>query len=403
MTTKLPRLAHGAWWVLGSELVSALGSGMTAPLLVVYLHAVRGIPLGLATLAAAVGPLVSVFGNPLGGVLADRYGARRITITGLILAAASTAAFGVVHSLSAVVAAIALMGGGLSIALPSQDSLLGHLIPPEQRPTAFALRFLSLNLGLGLGGLLAALAVDTRHPASFTLAYSLDGATFLLAALALTTPALRAVTPARARRIPLRETLPRSRPLWAVCGLGALLTLVGFNQFKIATYGITGAGTRLLALAYLANTLTVVAVQIPVMRLTRTWPKHRTLATIGILWAAAWLLVWSADRWTGYLVIAAGVIALGECLMAVSLSPLINDLAPDAERGRYNAAFLMSCTLGNLTVPALSSAMLSTGLGAHLALTLAALACAITPLSLRLPRHTPATDTTRKPEAAPAR
>ncbi|MFE0654503.1 MFS transporter [Streptomyces sp. NPDC059534] len=391
LAAKLPRLAPGAWWVLGSELVSALGSGMTAPLLVVYLHAVRGIPLGLATLAAAVGPLVSVFGNPLGGLLADRLGARRITVIGLSVAAVSTAALGAVHSLAAVVAAIALMGGGLSIALPAQDSLLGHLIPPEQRPTAFALRYLSLNLGLGAGGLVAALAVDTHHSSSFTLAYTADGATFLLAVLAIAVPALRGATPARKTRIPLRQALPRSRPLWALCGLGMLFTLVGFGQFKTATYGITGAGIRLLGLAYLANTLTVVAAQMPVLRWTRTWPRHRTLTAVGALWGAAWLLVWSADRlWAGCLVAAAAVIALGECLMSTSLPPIVNDLAPDHERGRYNASFLMARTLGNLVAPALAAALLSTGLGTQLALTLAALACATALLCLRLPRLMPA-------------
>ncbi len=390
LRARAPRLAPGAWWVLGSELVSALGSGMTAPLLVVYLHAVRGIPLGLATLAAAVGPLVSVFGNPLGGLLADRLGPRRVIVAGLMLAAAATAALGVVHSLAAVVVAIALMGGGLSIAFPSQDSLLGHLIPPEQRPTAFALRYLSLNLGMGAGGLVAAVVVDTRNPSSFTLAYAIDGATFLLAALAIAAPALRGATPARTARIPLRQALPQSRPLWALCGLGMLFTLVGFGQFKTATYGITGAGTHLLGLAYLANTLTVVTAQMPLLRLTRAWPRHRTLAAVGALWGMAWLLVWAADQaWDGCLVVAAAVIALGECLMSTSLPPIINDLAPDQERGRYNASFLMARTLGNLAAPALAAALLATGLGTQLALTLAVLACATTLPCLRLPRHIP--------------
>ncbi|MFI1569135.1 MFS transporter [Streptomyces sp. NPDC020490] len=399
----MPRLGRGAWWLLGSELVSALGSGVTAPLLVVYLHAVRDIPIGPATLAAAAGPLVSLFGNPLGGVLADRFGARHVIVAGLVLTAAATAALGTVQSLPAVVAIIALLGGGLSIALPAQDSLLGHLIPPEQRSTAFSLRYLGLNLGLGAGGLLAALAVNTDNPSSFTLAYVADGATFLLAALAVTVPALRKTAPTRAARIPLRETLPRSRPLWLVCALGALFTLVGFGQFKIAAYGVTGASARLLGLAYLANTLTVVAAQLPILRLTRNWARHRILAVVGVLWAGAWLLVWSADTlWSGCLVIAAGVIALGECLMATSLPPIVNDLAPDHERGRYNASFLMACTLGNLAVPALAGTLLGGGLGTHLPLILAALACVTVLPCLRLRNLLPVPTTTREPEPEPA-
>ncbi len=376
---------------MGSELASALGSGMTAPLLVVYLNAVRGIELGSATLAAAVGPLASLFGNPLGGVLADRFGGRRIVMAGLTLAAASTASLGVMHSMAGILTVIGLMGAGISIALPSQDSLLASIIPTHRRPAAFALRYLSLNLGLGVGGLLSVVAVDIDHPESFTLAYAADGMTFFIAMLAMVSPQVRKVIPIRSIRIALRRIVPRDRALWVICGLGSALTLIGFSQFKIATYGITGAGPRLLGLAYLANTITVVLVQIPTLQLLRGWRRNRILAAVSVLWATAWLLVWAAGAlWVGCLVVAAAIIAIGECMMSVSLPTIVNDIAPDDARGRYNASFLMSRTLGNLCVPVISGALFTAGIGQDLALALAAMACLIAIPCLGLSRLMPA-------------
>jgi MFS family permease len=88
MVTQMPR----AVTVLQSGLVlNAFGNGAANPFVLVYLHEVRGIPLGVAGLASATSAacaLVSALGS---GSVADRLGARRTLVGGLLVSAAGFA------------------------------------------------------------------------------------------------------------------------------------------------------------------------------------------------------------------------------------------------------------------------------------------------------------------------
>src|SRR5215208_2544508 len=72
----VPALPRAAWVVLAGDAVSALGSGLTLPFLLVYLHQARGLDLGPASLAVATVAIAGLAGNPFGGALSDRVGAR---------------------------------------------------------------------------------------------------------------------------------------------------------------------------------------------------------------------------------------------------------------------------------------------------------------------------------------
>ncbi|HEX5297980.1 MAG TPA: MFS transporter [Streptosporangiaceae bacterium] len=91
----VPRLGRGAWVVLAADLLSAVGTGMTLPFLLVYLHTVRGLSVPVAGAAAASIAAASLAGNPLGGASSDRIGPRATLAAGLATAGlgAYTAAF----------------------------------------------------------------------------------------------------------------------------------------------------------------------------------------------------------------------------------------------------------------------------------------------------------------------
>jgi MFS family permease len=78
--------------------LSAAGSGLTLPFLLVYLHQVRGISYGLAGLAVAALALAAIFGKLLGGALTDRFGARQALIGGLVVSAAGPLAMAYAQS-----------------------------------------------------------------------------------------------------------------------------------------------------------------------------------------------------------------------------------------------------------------------------------------------------------------
>jgi hypothetical protein len=67
MRALMRELPGGAWTLLAGDVISAVGSGMTLPFLLVYLHDVRGLGIGAAGLAVSAVALAGFAGNPIGG------------------------------------------------------------------------------------------------------------------------------------------------------------------------------------------------------------------------------------------------------------------------------------------------------------------------------------------------
>ena len=143
----VPRLGRGAWVVLAADLLSAVGTGMTLPFLLVYLHTARGLSLPLAGAAAASIAVASLAGNPLGGAGADRIGPRATLAAGLAAAGAGALMLAGAHSPWQAFAGAAGSGLGVSVAWPAQDVLLSRLAA-QDRSAVFGVRYATMNLGL---------------------------------------------------------------------------------------------------------------------------------------------------------------------------------------------------------------------------------------------------------------
>src|SRR5437868_1858118 len=78
-----PRSSRDVVAALAVDAISAIGTGMAMPYLVVYLHTDRHISLSTATLAVTVVAAAGLLGNPLGGWAGDRSTARKALAIGL--------------------------------------------------------------------------------------------------------------------------------------------------------------------------------------------------------------------------------------------------------------------------------------------------------------------------------
>jgi MFS family permease len=81
---------------------------------------------------------------------------------------------------------------------------------------------------------------------------------------------------------------------------------------------------------------------------------------------------------------------LGETMLAPALAPLVNDLAPDDLRGRYNGASAVACTTGFMVGPAVAGAALATGFADALVVGLAVVCILVALGAVRLERWLPA-------------
>jgi len=393
----IPALPRPAWVVLSGDFISAAGSGLTLPYLFVYAHQVRHLDYGLAGLVVACIALASLAGNPLGGMLADRWTPRRALMAGLVVAACGSVALALARSPAALFAASGLLGVGVSVIWPAQDALLASVAGPAGRSAVFSVRHASFNAGLCLGAVVAAAVVSVTRPDTFTAIFLADAASFLafipvLARLRLTErsatgPGRPALSPGSYRQVLRDKAFVR---VWL---LTALVVTVSFGQFQSSFPGYAarpgGISTHGLGLAFAADMLTVLVLQLVVLRRLGGHRRTTGVALAAIAWAASWAVVIVGGHLgdgaaaEAAFVAAMVIFAVGETLFSPTLPAVINDLAPPEAAGRYNGLGVLAFTTGFLLGPAAGSAALGRwGSGLFAVLILACLIAAAAALRL---------------------
>ena len=349
--------------------MNSFGNGMVIPFMFIYLHNVRGIGLGVVGLIVAAHAVVSIVAGPVFGSQIDRFGGKRMLALSLAILAIGYAGYALVHEpwqgfLVAIVSGIGV--GGF---WPSQSTLIAGLTPAEQRPSAFAMQRVVMNLGIGLGALTGGLIAATDSPAH------------LLGAL----PARRSDVPrlrrrdvrARARsrtcdersrrRTGSYRDVLRHRAFVAVIALNALFIFAGFSglrrppRLREERGRPHGDADR----APLPRQHARDRLRAAPDRAARARPEAD--ADAGALRVAAGPAPGSScrspalPRRAAFMVLAVVMVvfAIGQCLHGAVAAPLAADLAEPRLMGRYMALNALSWQIGFALGPALGGAGLA--------------------------------------------
>ncbi len=396
--------------------LSALGSGLTMPFLYVYLAEVRGIPTATVGLLFAFMGLLGFIGSPLGGTLIDRYGPRPVMLIGLTTEAVGVASLALVQTTAHAMAVAAFITLGTVGLYPAATAMLTRLVPESKRQQVYGYQFMLMNAGLGIGGVVSALLVRTSDPGSFERLYLIDAASYLAyIGVVLSLPRGTGALPPRDETAaagdgddgaavppPGWSTVLRDRTLLRVVAISVLAITFGYAQFEagFAAYSVDVAGipAHYLGWAFGANTAAIVLGQLVTLRLVRGRRRSRMLAVCAAIWSLSWAVIACSDAvdgWTAVALVVAGLglFGVGETLWAPLAPALVNDLAVEELRGRYNALQGMTWTVAMIVGPALAGLLIGNDL-AHVwvACTVGGTALAAV-LLLRLHRHlTPAQD-----------
>jgi MFS family permease len=356
-----PDLPRPVWLLQAGGLANMFGNGVVVPFIVIYLHNVRGISLGLAGSIAAANGLAALVSGPIAGALADRIGARTTLVGALLVMSAAFSLFPLIHQAWHAFLLNGLAGVGSGAFWPSQGTLLTALTPPARRAAAFAQQRVTMNLGIGLGGLTGGLIASTSHPSSFTLLFLMDAATFLVFAVILTRVPSPKVLPAKEERGGYHAVFA-NRPFVAFVLLNTAFiaaSIALFSElFPVFAKNQAGVTERGIGLIFFLNTLLIVIIQLPVAKFEQGRRRMAALATMAVLWSATWLLVLAGGLWlegaaaTALFAFAFAVFAVGECLHGTVQGPLVSDLAPRHLLGRYMALSSSAWQVGFIIGPA---------------------------------------------------
>lgn len=363
-----PQLPRDVWLLQVGGVMNSFGNGVVLPFLVIYLHDVRGFGLGVSGVIVSVSAAAQLCAGVFAGPLVDRFGAKRVLGGGLVLQSVGIGLLPLVRTPWQAFLLIAIEGAGSAGFWPSQSTLLARLTPAHRRHAAFAQQRVTMNLGIGIGGLVGGLIAHVSNPTTFTVLFVVDAATFLayVGVLALISDpgAEDAETEAKASyREVVRDRL--FRRLWT---LNFLFVAAGYSLFNLVppfARDHAGVTERQIGFFFFVNTAVIVVVQLPISRAIEGRRRMRALALMPCLWALAWLMLDGGAYWLGatgafvVITIALAIFGVGECFHGPAHQALVAEIAPDHLRGRYFAVHSLSWGLAGTVGPAVGGFILA--------------------------------------------
>lgn len=378
-------LPRDVWVLCAATLVNRLGS-MAGPFLALYATQDLGLSearAGLLVGAFGVGMIASA---PLGGLLADRFGARRIFLASLLGGGVLMAVFPFLRGLPAVMAGAFAWALVAEAGRPAGMTLLTHLTSPGDHRRATAAYRLAINLGMSvgppLGGVLATV--------SFLTLFAADAVTSIAAGVAvslLLSATAESGGDASAPRPSLAAAWQDRRFVAFVVGFAAIWGAFTLQFGPLSVHLVEGLGRtpRTYGAVIALNTLLIVACEVPLLARLRAMSTARLIGIGGVLTAVGLALI--ALDVLPAIVAGVAVGAFGEmCAMGAAM-PFVAGIAPEGRRGAYMGVYSLATNVAMAAGQSVGTAALGAVPAPVLWLAGAAIALGGTSLAVRAARE----------------
>jgi MFS family permease len=321
--------------MLAGEAVQSVGFGIAVPYMTLYLTGPVGITATQTGVMMLVWTTVSLAGQPLGGVLADRIGRRPIMLGGLAGAGVSAAGLALVTSFWQVILVTIAWGTFNSIFEPAAGAYVADVVEPGLRTEAYGLWHVMANAGFAVGPPVGALVIWLT---SMRTTYLLAG----LAILGYLVIAFRSLPESRPEAndeespARFREAL-RDR-LLLILAIGTATATFSYAFFEEALpvflHEERGLAVVTWGLVLGINPILVTLFQYPISRWAARRSSRGILAAGAVLQGSALALLFPFTS-VGALLVAVVVLTAGEMLIAPVSSAVSAELAPERLRGSY--------------------------------------------------------------------
>ncbi|MFB7837212.1 MFS transporter [Streptomyces sp. NPDC056056] len=352
--------------------VDAIGTGLLRPFLLLYGVMVLRLSAPEAGIAMTVGIVVGLLSMPAVGRWLDR-GARStvvaasmlVRVLGVVLLVATPE-----DSAELFTTAALFLGVGNQTWPAAHAALVATVAHGRERDAALAAARALRNAGLGVGALLATVCLAGGTTALRSLAV-VTALAYLVAA-ALTWSVRVHARPASPAAVAVvaedggAESAPRMGALLAANVIYAFCLNVPEIALPLVLVTQMHASPMWPAVIFVANTVLVVTLQVPVTVLLSRFPRRSVLVVAGAVLTASYLGFLAAvsigHDWAAPAVAVVSVLCtFGEIIYAGSATALVTALAPAYVLGRVLARFQLSTGFGLAVSPAALTALASHG------------------------------------------
>lgn len=336
--------------------------------LTIYVSEKLGYGKTFAAQCMGVFGLGSIFAALIGGQLADQIGRRFVMLGALFGGAAFLIVLGAVESRLDVLLAVFLFALVAETFRPACSAMLGDFTTPEQRPAAFGLYYISINLGFACGPPIGGVLADI----SYDLLFWADAITMIVFAVIIVIflPESRPSTKESIKEgttsvdeVPVLvavQRILRDGPFVMFCAANFLVAIVFMQAFGTLPMHIKDIGYSNFECGTLMaiNGILIFVCQLPLTHYLERFNAMSNILVGGIFIAVGFGLYALPIRWEvaagmhlAVLILSIVTWTTGEMMQAPFKHSVVTDLAPTALRARYMGLLGMSYSLA-LTIGA---------------------------------------------------
>ncbi|WP_054942897.1 MDR family MFS transporter [Paenibacillus ihuae] len=329
-----------AWGVILGTFLSRTGFFMTIPFLGIYMGIIKGIDPATIGAILAVSLFAGTWGSFAGGAISDRIGRYPVMVGSMTLWSFVFIGFAFADTTWLFFLLSGLNGLFRSLFEPTARALLTDVTPEERRTDVFNARYFAINVGGAIGPLLG-LKLGIGSSSSL-LPFVLSAAIYFFYAIVLILFSIKYK--------PAAGNASRSVPFKQMVGI--IFTDKVFLYFLTGNIFVFGAYSHLdttlsqyigherigtYSLLFIINTLSVVTLQYPLVKLMKRFSSMAALKA-GCVFFGLGLLGLGSFHQVTLLVLSMIVFTLGEILCFVIGDVLIGEIAPAHLRGAYYGA-----------------------------------------------------------------
>ncbi|MCH7321448.1 MFS transporter [Solibacillus sp. MA9] len=330
------------WIILCGTIFVRTASFMAIPFLALYLHneleaspLIIGITIGMA-------PLFSTFGGLIGGYLTDRFGRKSVIITTVFVWSLTFTGFAFAPSAIFFVVLNALNGLCRSFFEPGTQALMIDFTENEKKRRLFSVRYTAINIAAVIGPLLGVWIADFSSPAiPFAITgimYAMYGV-FLFVVLNRYEMKQNKLSNTQHVFTIFKAVFQDQKLLLFIAG--GILVVLGYSQFDSTLPQFINMnvedGVKLFSYVIIANSITVLALQLPLTMMIEKMSIYTSLKMGIIIFSVGLFLFGLSD--SAWMFIASMIVfSIGEIFCFPMMNAVIEEIAPEDQKGTYLGA-----------------------------------------------------------------
>jgi MFS family permease len=332
-------------------LLGAFGTGVTFSLFVLFCTHLRHFPVDVSTAMLAWEAILGVAMSPLYGTLVDRHGPSIVLTAVMPVTAVGIMLIGFASTVPLMFGVCTLIAAGGAGMWSAFTVLITRIVTEEHRQDAFGLNFMLINVGIGVGVLIGTSIASLHDLRSFQVLYVASGVLTLGDAAMLFSLRQFGGKSAVTQQQPelAKEgwtTVLRDRAMVRFVGFSLVLMVCGYGSIEaglpLFATNVAHLSIHAVGILFATNTFTIIVAQLFVLAGIRGKSRSLLIGVVGVLWGSSWLLATSSlfvGSIAAVLVLCVGQVAfaVGETVWQPVAPSLVNELAPEHLRGRYNA------------------------------------------------------------------